>query len=43
MVTTYIGWLLGCNVFIVQCMQYTELLCTDSTGLHIDRMFTHVR
>ena len=32
--TTYIGWLLGCNVFIVQCMQYAELLYTDNTGLH---------
>ena len=36
--TTYIGWLLGCNVFIVECMQYAELLYTDSTGLHFDGM-----
>ena len=31
MVTT---GLLGRNVFIVQCMQYAELLYTDNTGLH---------
>ena len=34
MVTTYIGWLLGRNLYIVQCMQYAELQYTDSTGLH---------